>query len=161
MRRPAAVVGSAAFFVLAPGTVAGLVPWTITRWSLGGTWITQLAGGVLIVLGLVPLVSAFVMFVRAGGTPAPVAPTERLVVSGFNRFVRNPMYVGVVAIILGQAVLSASVGAVVWAVVVWAATELFVRTYEEPTLTATFGAGYDAYRRHVRRWLPRLTPWRG
>lgn len=80
-------------------------------------------------------------------------------VSGVNRFVRNPMYVGVLVTILGWTVATLHAGVVLWAVAVWAATALFIRCYEEPTLSATFGTEYDIYRRNVRRWLPRLTPW--
>ena len=89
MRKPAAAVASAAFFVVAPGTVAGLVPWLITRWQLpdaGPAWpVVQAVGIVMVVVGAVPPVHAFVQFVKAGGTPMPIAPTRHLVVSGFNR----------------------------------------------------------------------------
>jgi protein-S-isoprenylcysteine O-methyltransferase Ste14 len=95
------------------------------------------------------------------GTPAPFAPPQRLVVVGFYRYVRNPMYVGFFTgwiglwIVFGRANWSLTVGAV--AVVLGVA--LFVRLYEEPTLRRMFGADYDEYCRHVRRWLPRFTPW--
>lgn len=89
----------------------------------------------------------------------PLAPTKRLVVTGFNRYVRNPMYVGLLVVILGQALLFASLGLVVYAVVAWATTAAFVRWYEEPTLQRTYGSEYDAYRANVRGWLPRLRPW--
>src|SRR5688500_12888018 len=98
MRKPTAAVASAAFFVVAPGTVAGLGPWLITRWQLpdvGPAWrVVQALGVVLIVAGTIPPVHAFVQFVRAGGTPMPIAPTRHLVVGGFNRYLRNPMYAG-------------------------------------------------------------------
>ena len=67
-------------------------------------------GVVLVVFGLIPPVHAFIQFAKAGGTPMPIAPTERLVVTGFNRFVRNPMYVGLLIAILGQALLFDSPG---------------------------------------------------
>ena len=89
----------------------------------------------------------------------PLAPTQRLVVTGFNRYVRNPMYVGLLVVILGQALLFASLGLVVYAAVAWATTAAFVRWYEEPTLHRTYGSEYDAYRANVRGWLPRLRPW--
>lgn len=89
----------------------------------------------------------------------PVAPTERLVVTGFNRFIRNPMYAGLITAILGQAVLFASVWLVVYAVIAWAVTASFVRWYEEPTLVRTYGQQYEAYRGNVPAWIPRLTPW--
>lgn len=157
-----AAIGSAAFFVVAPGTVVGLGPWLISRWNLdGGWWPTQVLGAALIVAGLVPVVSAFAQFAKAGGTPMPLAPTRRLVVTGFNRYVRNPMYVGLLIAILGQALLFTSAGLVAYAAVAWAATATFVRWYEEPTLQRTYGAEYDEYRANVRGWLPRRRPWTG
>ena len=93
--------------MVAPGTFVGLGPWLITHWEIPGFSppLRVILGVVLIVLGLIPPVHAFIQFVKAGGTPMPVAPTERLVVTGFNRFVRNPMYVGLLTAILGQALL--------------------------------------------------------
>src|SRR5262245_52173830 len=89
----------------------------------------------------------------------PVAPTERLVVTGFNRFVRNPMYIGLLTAILGQALLFDSPWLVLYAVIGWIATASFVHWYEEPTLVRTFGEQYKEYRRNVPAWTPRLTPW--
>jgi protein-S-isoprenylcysteine O-methyltransferase Ste14 len=161
MRTAQAAVGSAAFFLLAPGTVVGLVPWAITRWEFAEPWpgALRVLGGALVVLGLVPLVHAFAEFTRAGGTPAPVAPTSHLVVSGFNRYVRNPMYVGVVTAIAGQGLLFGRPSVLLYALVVWATTAAFVRWYEEPTLAAAFGAEYADYRAAVPAWRPRLRPW--
>ncbi len=115
-------------------------------------------GVLLIVAGLVPLVHAFVQFAKAGGTPVPVAPPQRLVVTGFNRFVRNPMYVGLIVVVLGQAVLFGSLGLVVYALVIWAVTASFVHVYEEPTLARQFGREYDTYRHNVRAWTSRTRP---
>ena len=89
----------------------------------------------------------------------PAAPPERLVVTGFNRFVRNPMYVGLLTAILGQALLFDSLALVLYAVIGWIATASFVHWYEEPTLARTFGEQYEEYRRNVPAWTPRLTPW--
>jgi protein-S-isoprenylcysteine O-methyltransferase Ste14 len=108
MRRVWASLGSAIFFVLAPGTLAGFLPWSITQWRLqpaflGQDWLRG-AGFAMIALGLVPLVSSFVRFALDGlGTPAPIAPPKNLVVTGFYRHVRNPMYVGVVFTQIGEA----------------------------------------------------------
>lgn len=163
MRKPAAAAASAAFFVVAPGTVAGLLPWLITRWELpdaGPTWrVVQAVGVLLIVAGAVPPVHAFAQFVRAGGTPMPIAPTRHLVVDGFNRHVRNPMYAGLLLVIIGQAMLFRSGGLVGYAIAVWLITAAFVRWYEEPTLVRQFGPEYLAYRRNVPAWWPRLHPW--
>ena len=165
MRQRNAALASAAFFVVAPGTFAGLGPWLITRWQIteaGAGWrVVQALGVVLIVVGIIPPVHAFVEFVRAGGTPMPIAAPKRLVVTGFNRYIRNPMYFGLLLMVLGQAMLFASLGLVVYALVFWAITAAFVRWYEEPTLTLQFGADYVAYKRGVPAWWPRLRPWPG
>lgn len=163
MRTSVAGVGSAAFFVVAPGTVVGVIPWLITGWVLpgggAGLRVAQAVGVVLIAAGLVPLLHAFTQFAKAGGTPAPVAPTEHLVVTGFNRYVRNPMYVGLVLVILGQALLFRSPGLVVYAAIVWILFASFVLLYEQPTLTRQYGDEYEEYKRNVPAWLPRLRPW--
>jgi protein-S-isoprenylcysteine O-methyltransferase Ste14 len=114
----------------------------------------------LIVTGIVVLLQAFVRFVSEGrGTPAPVAPTERLVVGGLYRYVRNPMYVAVLAVIVGQALLLGQLVLLWYALLIWVAFAGFVRVYEEPTLTRQFGASYEEYRRSVPAWIPRLRPW--
>jgi protein-S-isoprenylcysteine O-methyltransferase Ste14 len=148
---------------LAPGTVAGLVPWLLTGWRAGHWW------GPLRVLGLAPLlagawvlVHAFVRFVLDGlGTPAPIAPAEHLVVGGIYRYVRNPMYVAVVATIAGQALLLARPVLVAYALVAWLVMWAFARWYEEPTLTGRFGAEYERYHHAVPGWWPRWRRWRG
>jgi protein-S-isoprenylcysteine O-methyltransferase Ste14 len=107
------------------------------------------------------VVSAFVRFVVEGfGTPAPVAAPDRLVIGGLYRYVRNPMYVAVVACVFGQALLLWQPALAVYGAVVTAVMAAFVRLYEEPTLARRFGADYDTYRRAVPGWWPRLRPWR-
>lgn len=139
-----------------------MIPWALTGWRLNAYSMTaQLAGAVLIVLGLVVLLASFARFAMEGlGTPAPVAPTERLVVGGFYRYVRNPMYLAVGATIAGQALALGQPGLIAYLVVFLVAVVAFVYLYEEPTLSARYGAEYDEYRRAVPGWLPRLTPWR-
>jgi protein-S-isoprenylcysteine O-methyltransferase Ste14 len=168
MRKSLAAAGSTIFFALAPGTVVGLIPYWLTRWKMrrphlltAWAWIPlRVVGVVLLVVGAVVLVQAFVRFVVEGvGTPAPVAPTERLVVGGLYRYVRNPMYVAVVAAILGQALLLDQPVLLLWAAVAGAAMAAFVHGYEEPALAQRFGAQYDAYRRAVPAWWPRRRPW--
>jgi protein-S-isoprenylcysteine O-methyltransferase Ste14 len=161
MRTSTAAAGSAAFFVIAPGTVVGVVPWLLTRWEIPDStqaWQVGL-GTLLIVAGLIPVVHAFAQFAKAAGTPMPLAPTQRLVVNGSNRFVRNPMYLGLLIAIVGQALLFGSLGLLVYAAVFWAVTATFVRLYEEPTLARQYGTQYEEYRRNVRAWLPLLRPW--
>jgi protein-S-isoprenylcysteine O-methyltransferase Ste14 len=110
--------------------------------------------------GVVVLVDAFSRFVREGtGTPAPVAPPDHLVVGGLYRHVRNPMYLAVLAIIVGQAMALPSVVLVPYAAVVFIAVAMFVVCYEEPHLRRQFGGEYQAYRRAVPRWWPRRKPW--
>lgn len=160
MRRPAAAAGSALFFALAPGMVAGLGPWLVTGWEVEASWWAPLRvlGAALVVAGFVVLALAFLRFVREGlGTPAPIAPTEHLVVGGLYRYVRNVMYVAVTAVILGQALLLGSVALLAYAAVAWAAMAAFARWYEEPALADRYGARYEEYRRAVPAWLPRLS----
>jgi protein-S-isoprenylcysteine O-methyltransferase Ste14 len=162
MRRGTAAVGSAIFFAAAPGVVVGLVPWWLTSWDLRFDWPVpvRLAGMVLLVLAVAILARSFVSFVREGlGTPAPVAPTERLVVGGLYRYVRNPMYVGVVTAIVGQALWFGQPVLLGYAALVWIAVAAFVRGYEEPNLTRRFGDDYRAYRAAVPAWIPHLRPW--
>jgi len=163
VRRTRAALGSALFLLIAPGIVAGLIPWSITHWHMHPTPAALRAVGVTLIAGGVAfLLQAFTRFVLEGiGTPAPVAPTERLVVGGVYRYVRNPMYLAVGAIITGQALLFGRPGLLLYAAAFGAVVFCFVHLYEEPTLRDRFGRDYDAYRRAVPGWLPRLTPWRG
>ena len=161
MTRTRAAAGTLVFLVVAPGVVAGLVPWLLTGWdSAEPPWPLRVAGGLLVVAGVVVLLQAFARFVTEGlGTPAPVAPTERLVVGGLYRHVRNPMYLAVAATIVGQAVLLGRWILLAYAAAFGAAVAAFVHRYEEPTLRRTYGDEYDAYRRAVPGWWPRRTPW--
>src|SRR3954454_5869293 len=136
--RVRAWVGTLGFLVLTPGVVAGLIPGLITGWQIpwtGGWASPATVVGAVAVLGGVPvLLDAFVRFARADGTPAPPAPTAHLVVVGPYRYVRNPMYLAVLTIILGQALLFGSGGALIYAGFVLLAVALFVQGYEQPTL---------------------------
>jgi protein-S-isoprenylcysteine O-methyltransferase Ste14 len=148
-----AVLGSTAFFFAAPSMVGGVIPWWISGWAGPRFW----PGLVLVAAGAYVVLRAFVRFVREGrGTPAPVAPTEELVVGGDYRFVRNPMYVGVVTAILGQSLTFLDPWILGYAVLAWAVMASFVRWYEEPVLLERYGAQYETYRRKVPAWLPRL-----
>jgi protein-S-isoprenylcysteine O-methyltransferase Ste14 len=157
-------LGSAVFFLVAPGTVAGLVPYLLTRWQshnwYAATLPARILGASLLVGGLAAIVECFRRFVTEGrGTPAPIAPPTTLVVHGFYRHVRNPMYVAVLTIVVGQALLFGRFILVGYATVLWLVMHSFVVVYEEPTLRQTFGGAYDRYRAAVPRWWPRLTPW--
>jgi protein-S-isoprenylcysteine O-methyltransferase Ste14 len=166
MRKSQALAATFLFLLVAPGTVAGLLPWWISGWHRQATFpgiaIMQGAGAALVLLGFVPLVESFWRFAGKGlGTPAPVLPTQHLVVTGFYRYVRNPMYVGVVSVVLGQALLFADVRLAAYGAVVWLAMHLFVVAYEEPKLARTFGEDYAAFVDAVPSWIPRGTPWQG
>jgi len=148
------------FTIFVPGTVALLVP----RWILGG--FRSPMEGSLMWLGLVVIAlgaatyfrCAWEFAVRGLGTPAPIAPTKFLVTTALHRYVRNPMYLGVASVILGQAALFRSVHLVEYACAMLLVAHIFVVTYEEPTLHRQFGESYDEYRRTVPRWIPHL--WR-
>jgi len=119
-------------------------------------------GAALIVAGLPILLDSFARFALQGlGTPAPVMPPKRLVVTGFYRYVRNPIYIAVTALIVGQGLLFGSVTLLEYGAIVWGVFFLFVVAHEEPALGEQFGDEYKRYRANVRRWLPRITPWRG
>jgi protein-S-isoprenylcysteine O-methyltransferase Ste14 len=165
MQRPAAIAGTALFFLAVPCVLAGLIPWSITLWEFRapflGLELTRYLGVLLIFAGIPGLIDSFVKFAVQGlGTPAPIAPTENLVVTGLYRYVRNPMYVAVVSVIFGQALLFGDRRLLVYGALFWLACHLFVIFYEEPTLERTFGAEYVSFRENVPRWIPRLTPWR-
>ncbi|HEV2777980.1 MAG TPA: isoprenylcysteine carboxylmethyltransferase family protein [Actinophytocola sp.] len=165
MRKVTAASGSALFFALAPTTVAGLVPWWLTGWRMraAADWYlaVRVAGALVAVAGFAVLVAAFVRFVVEGaGTPAPVAPTEQLVVGGPYRYVRNPIYLALLAAILGQAMVLAQPVLVVYAAVAGAALVGFVLGYEQPYLAGRYGEQYARYRAAVPGWWPRLRPWR-
>ena len=157
MSRARAAAGSALFLVLAPGTMAVLVPYLLTGWDAADPWIAaQVAGAVLIAAGAAVLLDAFARFALQGlGTPSPTTPTERLVITGPNRYVRNPMYLAVTALILGQWLLLGRPVLLAWAFVFLATTYGFVRGYEEPTLLAEYGEEYERYRATVPGWWPR------
>jgi protein-S-isoprenylcysteine O-methyltransferase Ste14 len=163
VRKSLAILGSAIFLVLAPGFVAGMVPWWISHWRVEAAFLglplLRFAGGVLLALGAAGLLDSFGRFAIQGmGTPAPVLPTRHLVVTGLYRYVRNPMYVALVSAILGQGVIFGNVELLEYGALVWLLFHLFVLFYEEPTLRASFGSEYTAYCAEVPRWIPRHTP---
>jgi protein-S-isoprenylcysteine O-methyltransferase Ste14 len=165
MSKITAVLGSALFFVVAPLVLAGFVPWWVTQWEFRpaffGVDLTRILGGILIIVGVPGVVDSFARFALQGlGTPAPIAPPRNLVVSGLYRYVRNPIYVAVVAVILGQAVLFADWRLLWYGALLWLFFHVWVVMIEEPTLKETFGTEYESFRTNVPRWIPRLTPWR-
>ena len=153
-----AATGSTLFFALAPGTVAGLIPFLVTGWVANPVApLVRAAGIVLTVAAAAVLIHAFARFVKEGlGTPAPVAPTEFLVRGGLYRYIRNPMYVAVVTAVVGQAAIFGEPALLIYAAVLLVTFVAFVKAYEEPTLHEQFGAQYDAYRNSVPGWWPRV-----
>ncbi len=155
------VVRTVLFTLLVPGSVAGLVPWLIATapgprsvWLLVGE--RHLVGLLPMALGVALYLACAGRFVVEGrGTPAPIDPPRRLVVRGVYRWVRNPMYVAVLTVLLGEVLLSASAWLAAYAALVWLVFQLFVRLYEEPHLAAQFGESYRAYAARVPRWVPR------
>jgi protein-S-isoprenylcysteine O-methyltransferase Ste14 len=144
MRKVCAIIGSAIFLVIAPGFFAGLLPWWISHWLVEppffGMQLFRFIGAWLVMLGAVGLLDSFARFaLQSVGTPAPVFPPRRLVVTGLYRYVRNPMYVTVVISILGQGLILGNLRLLEYGAVVWLPAHLFVLLYEEPTLRATFG----------------------
>ena len=146
------------FLVIAPGMVAGYIPLAFFRRG------PQIETGLLAWLafplwfiGVVVLVWSFWNFLKEGrGTPAPIDPPKELVAVGFYRYVRNPMYIGVLAVILGHFLWFGYWYLLIYAVVVFLAFNAFVMFYEEPTLKRTFGASYEEYLKRVPRWIPRI-----
>jgi protein-S-isoprenylcysteine O-methyltransferase Ste14 len=155
---------SAVHFAVAPGVVVGLIPWAMTGWDMqtppSSSPALRVLGAAMIAAAVAVLVRLFVRFVTDGlGTPAPVVPTRHLVVTGLYRHVRNPMYIAVVAAIVGQALVLGRPGLLLYAAAVWLTVAAFVRWYEEPALQQRFAASYDEYRVAVPAWWPRLHSW--
>lgn len=153
------VLRSIFFTLLLPGTVTLLVPYLIlsdARAAPARRPLLAWAGLAPLVAGAGVLLRCIWDFAAAGrGTLAPVDPPTVLVVRGPYRYVRNPMYVGVLWVLLGEAMLFWSVPLLVYAAAFFAMAHAFVTLYEEPALRRRFGASYEAYARDVRRWLPR------
>jgi|SRR5579872_743062 len=165
MRRFWASLGSLAFFIVAPGTIVGLVPWWLTSWRIRppalGIEALRWVGVALIGLGSLPLLSSFARFAWDGlGTPAPIAPPANLVVTGFYRRVRNPIYLALLIILLGEALLFGDGRVAAWGVIFWLFTFLWVVIVEEPELRRQFGDEHRTYCQNVPRWAPRLMPYK-
>jgi protein-S-isoprenylcysteine O-methyltransferase Ste14 len=148
--------------ILLPGFVAGYVPWRF--FGLGRAWAdlfspAQVLGLLCIGLGTLLLAVCIFEFARSGrGTLSPVDPPHQLVVRGLYRYVRNPMYLSVTTIVLGEVLLTRSPALALYWAIWFLGANLFVIGYEEPTLRRRFGATYDEYTRGVPRWIPRFRP---
>jgi len=153
------ILKTAVFFIFVPGTVAGYVPYRILMprglWAWPPSNPESAAGAALIVVGALALLWCGWNFATRGlGTPAPFDPPKHLVVKGPYRWVRNPMYVSVGTILIGESLFFRTTALLPYFVGAWLVLHLFVLLYEEPTLRGKFGAEYEDYCRRVWRWLP-------
>ena len=152
-----AAAGGAGFILFGgPTIVAGLVPWLLTHWVADPQPLAlKILGGIVLAAGAALVLETTARFALYGrGTPAPWAPPERFVERGSYRFVRSPMYFGVILLVVGQALLLGREILYLWAAASWLIFTAFLVFYEEPQLRRRFGDDYDDYRRRVRRWLP-------
>ncbi len=149
------------FIIVFPATVAVYLPMIVLKlWKQRIESLPEFVhwvGVVPMVIGLIILLACVAEFaLRGKATPAPIDAPKRLVVSGLYRFVRNPMYVGVVTLVFGEAIYLMSPPLLLYSVFAWLMFQLFITTYEEPTLRKNFGEEYEAYCQRVRRWIPRF-----
>jgi protein-S-isoprenylcysteine O-methyltransferase Ste14 len=151
-------VRSLLWAIALPGFFTVFVPWRY--FGLGDARVDYSNPRHLLALacigaGAVLLAACIFEFARSGrGTLSPLDPPRELVVRGLYRYVRNPMYLSVTTIVLGETLLTGSHGLALFLVLWFAGVNIFVMGYEEPTLRRTFGASYEAYTREVRRWIP-------
>jgi protein-S-isoprenylcysteine O-methyltransferase Ste14 len=152
------VVRSLLWTILLPGVFAGYVPWRyfgLNRVQLDVSNAGHVLGVFCIAFGAVLLGACIFEFARSGqGTLSPVDPPRHLVIRGLYRYVRNPMYLSVTIIVLGEVLVTRSSALALYWVIWFLGANLFVMGYEEPTLRRDFGASYDEYRRRVGRWIP-------
>ncbi len=147
------------FTLLQPGVVAGLIPYMILSEKIhavmGRSWqLPQYAGMAILCLGLILLLSCILRFAQeGGGTLSPADPTKKLVIGGPYGYSRNPMYLGVLLILAGEAIFFQSVLLWIYTLFVWLVFYVFVVFREEPRLKRDFGENYHRYIRHVRRWI--------
>jgi len=146
------------FLIIAPGMVAGYIPLVLLRRGpqIETGFFAYLAFPLWIIGGAILLWSFWNFLIEGRGTPAPIDPPKELVVAGFYRYVRNPMYVGIFLILLGHFLWFKNVWLIVYLVFAFLTVHLFVTLYEEPTLKRKFGAAYEDYLRRVPRWIPRF-----
>ena len=158
---PTLILKNLLFTIVAPGAVTLLLPYLLLRSHLPQLHVEL---GVARLAGLLPLVVGMLVylwcvwdFMAARGTPAPIDAPRDLVVKGLYRYVRNPMYVGILLSIIGEAIFFEAGLLALYAQVVFLVFHTFVILYEEPSLLRLFGKSYECYRRNVSRWIPRFT----
>jgi len=147
------------FTILQPGIVTVLVPYLILSYSgkafLPEQWtVLDVVGATLMIVGTGILLNCILRFATEGkGTISPLDPTKQLVAKGLYRYSRNPMYVGAMILLIGEAIFWRSIALAIYAAVVFLAFNLFIILHEEPRLRRVFGDRYDEYCRSVRRWF--------
>ena len=148
------------FTIIVPGAVIALIPYLL----LSRTPPSFAQVGPFQIFGLIPMAIGAAIYLRCAwdfasagkGTPAPIDPPKLLVVRGLYRFVRNPMYVGVLLALLGEALFFRSLAILVYAAIAFTWEHLFVVFYEEPALRRKFGESYSDYLARTPRWIPRF-----
>jgi protein-S-isoprenylcysteine O-methyltransferase Ste14 len=146
------------FLIVAPGMVAGYIPLALLRRGpqIETGFLAYLALPLWLIGGIILLWSFWNFLIQGRGTPTPIDPPKELVATGFYRYVRNPMYVGVLSIVIGHFLWFGTIWLIVYAALVWLGFHLFITLYEEPTLRKKFGASYEEYLRKVPRWIPKF-----
>ncbi len=147
-------------FIL-PFIVLILVPYWIEK-DLSLKYISTLVAGlILMILGLVLMILNIINFITIGkGTLAPWSPTKRLVITGMYRYVRNPMIIGVLIVLIGESTAILSLPILIWTLAFFIMNNIFFLVYEEPNLEKKFGEAYKNYKKNVHRWLPRVKPFK-
>lgn len=144
------------FTILQPGIVAGLVPYLISgKPDLKLQWgVNQYMAVILFTAGFLMMLKCIIDFaVKGKGTLSPLDPTKKLVASGLYKYSRNPMYLGVILILIGEALFFESTSLLIYVIAVFIAFNLFILLHEEPRLKRDFGNEYEDYKKKVRRWL--------
>ena len=146
------------FLIVAPGMVAGCIPLALLRKGpqIETGFLAYLAIPLWLIGGAILLWSFWNFLIEGRGTPAPMDPPKELVVAGFYRYVRNPMYFGVLLILIGHFLWFGFWSLLVYTALAFIATHLFVTLYEEPTLKKKFGKSYEDYLNKVPRWNPKF-----
>jgi protein-S-isoprenylcysteine O-methyltransferase Ste14 len=148
------------FSFILPITVLVIVPvWIEKNWMININF-SLFAGSMLVLTGVMIMAVCISSFIRIGrGTLAPWSPTKKLVVRGLYRYVRNPMILGVLIVLLGEALALKSQNILIWAASFFVINTIYFIVYEEPDLENRFGDEYREYKKHVSRWLPRRKPY--
>jgi protein-S-isoprenylcysteine O-methyltransferase Ste14 len=149
------------FSLILPITVLIIVPSLIERRPVIASSAELIPGGILLAIGLFIMTQTILTFIRIGkGTLAPWSPTRKLIVGGMYAYVRNPMILGVITVLLAESLVFNSRSIFMWAVLFYVINTVYFIILEEPALEKRFGEEYRSYKRNVPRWIPRMKPWR-